>query len=86
MDGLIVDTENMIHKKLKEILEKMGFHAEREMLISLIRLPDSQTKTILEKTFGETFQHDLFLKILYKRKKSCMKMKKLLYKKDFGSY
>ena len=22
MDGLIVDTENMIHKKLKEILEK----------------------------------------------------------------
>ena len=49
MDGLIVDTENMIHKKLKEILEKMGFHAEREMLIS-------------------------------------MKMKKLLYKKDFGSY
>lgn len=78
MDGLMVDTENMIHRKLNEILGEMGFQAEREMLISLIGLPDSQTKATLEQTFGETFQHDLFLKKLRERKKLCIKMRKFL--------
>ena len=27
MDGLMVDTENMIHRKLNEILGEMGFQA-----------------------------------------------------------
>ena len=48
-----------------QVLEgEMGFQAERERLISLIGLPDSQTNATLEQTFGETFQHDLFLKKL----------------------
>lgn len=81
MDGLMVDTENMIHRKLNEILGEMGFQAEREMLISLIGLPDSQTKATLEQTFGETFQHDLFLKKLRERKKIMYQNEEIAVKK-----
>lgn len=81
MDGLMVDTESMIHRKLNEILGEMGFQAEKEMLLSLIGLPDLQTKETLEQTFGKTFQHDLFLKKLHERKKIMYQNEKISVKK-----
>lgn len=81
MDGLMVDTESMMQKEVTEILKKMGFQPEKEKLLRLIGLGDTKTKSVLEEMFGETFQHDVFLKMLLERKKVVFQNEEIAVKK-----
>ena len=68
MDGLMVDTERMMQKEVKEIIKEMGFSVTEEITLKLIGLTDSRTKNILEQEYGKEFRHDIFLKKLLDRK------------------
>ena len=60
MDGLMVDTERMMQKEVKEIIKEMGFSVTEEITLKLIGLTDSRTKNILEQEYGKEFRHDRF--------------------------
>lgn len=68
MDGLMVDTERIIQREVKEILKEMGFIATEEIISKLIGLTDNRTKEVLEQEYGEAFCHEIFLKKLLERK------------------
>ena len=68
MDGLIVDTEAMMQKEVKNLLEEMGFFVKEDMLLQLIGLSDTKTEQTLKNMLGEAFPFQLYLEQLLKRK------------------
>lgn len=68
MDGLMVDTERIMQREVKEILKEMGYTVTDEIISRLIGLTDSRTKEVLEQEYGKAFCHNIFLKKLLERK------------------
>ena len=69
MDGLMVDTEKIMQREVKKILQEMDYPPHEDVILSIIGLTDRRTKAVLKKAFGEQFDYDLFLKLLLERKK-----------------
>ncbi len=68
MDGLMVDTESIMQREVKKILQKMGYPPDENIILRLIGLTDRRTKEVLKEAFGEQFDYDLFLKLLLEKK------------------
>lgn len=72
MDGLMVDTESIMQREVKKILQKMGYPPDENIILRLIGLTDRRTKEVLKEAFGEQFDYDLFLKLLLEKKRNCI--------------
>lgn len=81
MDGLMVDTENMMQKEVKKILQKMGYDAKEEITLQLIGLGDTRTKDVLENAYGKQFDHNLFLKMVLEVKEDIFHNQEIGVKK-----
>ncbi|NDO46158.1 HAD family phosphatase [Clostridium sp. MD294] len=81
MDGLMVDTERIMQREVKEILKEMEFTVTDEIILKLIGLTDSRTKEVLEQEYGKAFCHNIFLKKLLERKLNVYHNEQICVKK-----
>jgi len=55
MDGLLMDTREVITRTLAEVIQDLGFTAEPELVQSISRLSEIEIAARLREQFGETF-------------------------------